>query len=181
MASLNNGAIRLRRLCLFLLDLETVGAALRRPETLASVDAVLQQVDLVSDKAANNEGDNGIAELKQCIKRWTMSRWFCDWEECVEWLLFLPEAAGCEACVRDVCQQVLIEIVQLFPEEEAAYNATISSFAEGYWKRALRRMHSQSEYEESAPVSMGGSVPHRVSWSIAGDLSPLVQQVFFSP
>ncbi|RNF03163.1 uncharacterized protein Tco025E_08240 [Trypanosoma conorhini] len=174
---MSEGALWLRRRCLFLSDEAALGTALQRPEVAKKAADVLLRV-----RESWGGAVDGAADLAACIHRWVERRQFADWQECVEWLLFSVEwqqergsAANAEGAL---CRRALLELTALFAEEARAYDAAAASFAENYWRKARKRPRvlTSGEPNEKTPL-----VEARVSWSIAAELPPLVEQAFLLP
>ncbi|CBH13233.1 hypothetical protein, conserved [Trypanosoma brucei gambiense DAL972] len=177
---------RLRRRCLFLFDRGAIGEALSKPDMLKRVDAILQQarqsngVETESTSTAACGAVGTFDELCVCISRWQRRRQFADWEECLEWLLFLQERVQTPEAERDAYRWALREMITLFSEEEREYKDALSEEGVKYWRKTIISMQPHFHFTNSAQAMdvEGREGHHQVSWSIGGELSPLVRQVF---
>ncbi|KEG12842.1 hypothetical protein DQ04_01391100 [Trypanosoma grayi] len=170
--------LHLRRRCLFLFDSNGVGAALQHPGVATRAASTLIRAQEL---------------LGAPLHHWMQQHQFSDWQECVECLLYHVEqqqqqregAAGAVAAtaVETVCREVLQELTSMFASEAQAYDAAAASFSEDYWRRVQkpRRQLHASETDAKAVVDGGDTAGARVSWSIAAEVSPLVEQVFLLP
>lgn len=187
--------LRVRRRCLFLLDDAVMVAALQRPELAREALAILCSLRQLKSTAM----DAGVpTELFLVMDRWVQQQQFADWQECVEWLFFVVEMSareqmtgkGTQSCGQrnktitdtagDKCRDVLQRLALLFAEEARTYNAAAHSFAESYWGRALKLQRQEELFgnRDNATVNVAR---HRVTWSVAAELPPLVEQVFLCP
>ncbi|ORC89276.1 uncharacterized protein TM35_000132800 [Trypanosoma theileri] len=187
--------LRVRRRCLFLLDDTVMAAALQRPELAREALTILCYLRQLKSTTA----DTAVpTELFLVMDRWAQQQQFADWQECVEWLFFVLEMSaqgqmtgkGTQSgeqgnktigdTVENICRDVLERLALLFAEEARAYNAAAHSFAENYWGRALKLQQQEGLLGngDNATVNVA---QHRVTWSVAAELPPLVEQVFLSP
>ncbi|KAH9593505.1 hypothetical protein LSM04_007620 [Trypanosoma melophagium] len=187
--------LRVRRRCLFLLDDTVMVAALQRPELAKDALAILSSLQQFKGTAI----DTGVPpELFLVMERWARRQQFADWQECMEWLFFVVEMSAWEemtgkgtqsggerdktttGTVEDKCRDVLQRLTLLFAEEARTYNASAHSFAENYWGRTLK-LRQQEELFGNGDDAAVKVARHRVTWSVAAELPPLVEQVFLSP
>nr|CCC92015.1 conserved hypothetical protein [Trypanosoma congolense IL3000] len=177
-----DACLKLRQRCLFLFDRKIVGGALRRLEVLRHMDEILRPLRQPNDKVSKEDAGEFVTDLSACVDRWLQHRDFADWEECVEWLLFLQEQGKCTPMEREMYEGVLQNIFALLEQEEYAYADADREKTSEYWRNARRHMADQCS--DAGDIGMRGfngdsyNGRYRVSWSVAGTLPLQVRHVF---